>query len=371
MIKYILLIVFSLSSIFSIAQDNVNQIVPNRYIVQIDKKFNIRKAASQKSNRIKLVRPIFKELDYWLVEFDDSKSIDSQIKNSFLSQKGIVNFQNDLYTSPRVLPNDPMIVDQWPIDLIEVDKVWDRTTGGQTYDGKEIVVGVIDDGFDIDHADLAENQWINSQEIEDNGIDDDGNGYVDDYYGLHVPSQSDNHLEINHGVSVAGIIGAVGNNSIGITGMNWNVKMMMVSITRSQGNSGGSVSDIIEGYQYILDQERRGEVTEITLPGSPLGTLGKDYAHRSVRLEREDVLVWLSDGLIEATCPDGEVFGYERVVEALRGLPSDPERVKQTLLDTVAEHCGRGDRQPMVDDDLTLVVARYEPEIDVTEREET
>ena len=107
---------------------------------------------------------------------------------------------------------------------------------------------------------------------------------------------------------------------------------------------------------------RDGEVRPFDLPGPPLGILPPTLPTAHVQLEPEDVFIWLSDGLIEATNPRGEVFGYERVVETLRGLPSDPERVKQTLLDTVAEHCGRGVDQPMVDDDLTLVVARYEPD---------
>ena len=101
---------------------------------------------------------------------------------------------------------------------------------------------------------------------------------------------------------------------------------------------------------------RGGEVTEITLPGSPLGTLGRDYAHRSVRLEREDVLVWLSDGLIEATNDDDLAFGYDGILEALADGPTnDATVVRDRVIEAVRRHCaGRP-----ADDDRTMVVLRY------------
>lgn len=101
---------------------------------------------------------------------------------------------------------------------------------------------------------------------------------------------------------------------------------------------------------------RGGEVTEITLPGSPLGTLGTDYAHRSVRLERQDVLVWLSDGLIEATNDDDLAFGYDGILETLADGPTDSAKVvRDRVIEAVRRHCaGRP-----ADDDRTMVVLRY------------
>jgi len=104
---------------------------------------------------------------------------------------------------------------------------------------------------------------------------------------------------------------------------------------------------------YLL---RRGAVTEIALPGPPLGALGHDYGHRIVPLEPDDVVVWLSDGLIEAGAGD-EVFGYARTADCLGGLDPDPDRVRDHLLDAVRRHAGE---QPP-DDDRTLVVLRYRP----------
>lgn len=103
---------------------------------------------------------------------------------------------------------------------------------------------------------------------------------------------------------------------------------------------------------YLL---RRGEVREILLPGSPLGGLGESYGRESIQLQPDDLVVWLSDGFIEAPDPAGEPFGYERVIEALAGDLSSPVEVRNRLLAAVEEHtAGRP-----ADDDCTLVVMRY------------
>ncbi len=105
---------------------------------------------------------------------------------------------------------------------------------------------------------------------------------------------------------------------------------------------------------YLL---RRGGVREIVLPSPPLGVLGGELGRAAVTLEPEDVVVWLSDGLIEAQGAD-EDFGYRRVVAALSGLDGDPRAVKESLLAAVAAHTGG--LPP--DDDRTLVVMAYRPE---------
>ncbi|MEM1180212.1 MAG: SpoIIE family protein phosphatase [Acidobacteriota bacterium] len=107
---------------------------------------------------------------------------------------------------------------------------------------------------------------------------------------------------------------------------------------------------------------RRGEVRPFELPGPPLGILPPTLPTAHTGLEPGDVFLWLSDGLIEATDCDGEVFGYPRIVETLRGLPADPETVKDTLLQAVAAHTGQAAGEHMIDDDLTLLVVGYDPD---------
>ena len=101
-----------------------------------------------------------------------------------------------------------------------------------------------------------------------------------------------------------------------------------------------------------------GEVEEILLPSPPLGALGGDFAHTSRQLEPGDVVVWLSDGLVEATDGHDDDFGYQRVVETLRGSDGDPAAVRDQLLAAVEEHTGN--RPPA--DDRTLVVMAYRPD---------
>lgn len=106
---------------------------------------------------------------------------------------------------------------------------------------------------------------------------------------------------------------------------------------------------------YLL---RNGEIEEILLPGSPLGALGADYGLRRFELRPGDVMVWLSDGFIEAADADGEVFGYERTVDSLKGSADSAMEVRDRILGDIRRYTeGVG-----AEDDLTLVVMRYQPE---------
>jgi serine phosphatase RsbU (regulator of sigma subunit) len=110
---------------------------------------------------------------------------------------------------------------------------------------------------------------------------------------------------------------------------------------------------------YLL---RGGTVREILLPGSPLGALGTQYGSTEIELAPGDALVWLSDGFIEATDPDGEVFGYERTMTSLGGENASPATVRDRLLESVAHYTDG--RAP--EDDRTLVVMRYRATIGAT-----
>ena len=155
----------------------------------------------------------------------------------------------DLYVAPRTDPNDPEYEAQWGLERIQVADVWDHTTGGLTVNGDTIVVAILDTGFDIYHEDIFPNIWRNHAEIPGDGIDNDDNGYVDDHWGWNFIDDSPEHIADPHGHSVAGIIGAAGNNGQGVTGINWKIKLMVLEAR--------TISEIIAAYEYIIDQRDR------------------------------------------------------------------------------------------------------------------
>ncbi|UCD86851.1 MAG: S8 family serine peptidase [Desulfobacterales bacterium] len=129
---------------------------------------------------------------------------------------------------------------------IDAPEAWQVTTGSNG-----VIVALIDSGVDYDHEDLSDNMWTNDAEVNGSpGVDDDGNGYVDDVHGIDAYSDDTDPMEEdNHGTHCAGTIGAVGNNGIGVVGVAWNVKIMAL---RFLGISGGWTSDAIDCLEYAI-----------------------------------------------------------------------------------------------------------------------
>ncbi|MBI4657829.1 MAG: S8 family serine peptidase [Verrucomicrobia bacterium] len=127
---------------------------------------------------------------------------------------------------------------------IDAPEAWDARTAAEN-----IVVAVVDTGVRYTHEDLAPNMWVNSREIRGNGIDDDGNGVVDDIHGLNAIKNDGDPLDDHgHGSHVAGIIGAAGNNQLGVVGVAWKVQLMACKFINPQGD--GAVSDAIACLDY-------------------------------------------------------------------------------------------------------------------------
>lgn len=146
----------------------------------------------------------------------------------------------------------------WGRDMINAPEVW-----AQGYTGQGIVVAVIDTGVDYHHSDLDGNIWVNSDEIAGNGIDDDGNSYIDDVRGWDfVDNDSDPMDTDNHGTHVAGIIAAE-NNGTGITGVAYNAQIMPVRVL---GPNGGLQTDISAGIRYAVDNG--ANVINLSLAGN-------------------------------------------------------------------------------------------------------
>ena len=131
-------------------------------------------------------------------------------------------------------PDDPFWLDGslWGLQKIEVDKVWSTFTTGDA----GVVVADIDTGVHYGHPDMAANMWRNPLEIPGNGIDDDGNGYVDDVCGIdtvnHDSDPADDH---GHGTHTSGTIAAAGSNSLGVVGVNWQAKVLACKFIDASG----------------------------------------------------------------------------------------------------------------------------------------
>ncbi len=193
------------------------------------------------------------------------------------SQKAQVEYAElNHYRQPTRMPNDPMYPYMWNLhnngangavadEDIDAPEAWDVFTGSDA-----VVVAVLDTGVDYTHPDLAANMWVNPGEIPGNGIDDDGNGWVDDVYGIGPAvgagygDPMDYDLEVGHGTHVAGTIGAVGNNEIGVTGVNWNVKIMAINVLMDDtGALAGTDAVVIAGLTYVTMMKERYHVNVV------------------------------------------------------------------------------------------------------------
>lgn len=128
----------------------------------------------------------------------------------------------------------------------EMEAAWAFTTGDSN-----VIIGIIDTGVDIGHPDLSAKIWTNPIEVDDL-VDNDGNGYIDDFYGYDFAYNDNLPLDDHqHGTHLAGIAGAVGNNGIGIAGMNWHCKIMAVKVLDMNGS--GTFTAIAQGVKYAVD----------------------------------------------------------------------------------------------------------------------
>ena len=174
-----------------------------------------------------------------------------------------------LYAEPNYIvrttntPDDTRFGEQWGLHNIgqsggtpnaDIDAVaaWDITTGSS-----DVIVAVIDSGVDYNHLDLSANMFRNTADCNNNGIDDDGNGFVDDCFGIDTANNdSDPMDDNNHGTHVAGIIGAVGSNGAGVVGINWRIKIIACKFVKANGS--GTTADAIDCLDYVKTMKDRG-----------------------------------------------------------------------------------------------------------------
>ncbi|GAH47056.1 unnamed protein product, partial [marine sediment metagenome] len=157
---------------------------------------------------------------------------------------------------------------------IDAPEAWDVETGSE-----DVVIAIVDTGVDYTHPDLADNIWVNDDEISGNDIDDDSNGYIDDVNGYDLADNDSDPLDrMDHGTHCAGIAAAVGNNEIGIAGVSWNCKIMPVKVFTDEGRT--PVYLWSEGIKYAADNG--ADVLSMSIGGHGMADVlqdGIDYAY--------------------------------------------------------------------------------------------
>ncbi len=270
--KILLLFVVLMSNLISFAQNL--EIEKGEFLISFKRnaskeKFSERlKSFEGLATNLKINECVAPQMNIWSVTFD-AQNIDEDFFLEYVRRQDEVNVAqfNHILTKRGTTPNDSLLAKQWQwintgqtagtADAdVDAELAWDITKGGYTAIGDTIVVAVIDDGTSLNHPDLKANTWHNNYEIPKNGIDDDGNGYIDDYNGWNTTSNDDNVDNGSHGINVFGMIGAVGNNKTGVVGMNWNIKVMSIRPIKTDEKG------VIAGYSYALANRQLYEKTK-------------------------------------------------------------------------------------------------------------
>jgi len=211
--------------------------------------------ADYQSIDLGFVEKLSDRLNIFLLNYNPSLIDDERLLEDIKAHPYVELAQFNHFIQLReLIPNDNFFGLQWNMHNtgqtggtndadIDGPEGWDLGTSGVTATGDTIIIAIVDDGFDIDHEDIS--YWKNYHDIPGNGIDDDTNGYVDDYNGWNSWTNSGEIIEKDHGTHVTGIAAAQGNNAKGVTGVNLHVKVMPVV------GSATVESIVVAGYAYV------------------------------------------------------------------------------------------------------------------------
>ncbi len=251
-IKSVIVLALAFLSALAFGQEKAANYVENEFIIWLEQDVDPATFAANSNAGIAPKRLLSKRLNIWLFEIADSKEAreDKMLRLAKSADVRVIQNNHTNIVLREAIPDDPYFGQQWAPAIMNLPQAWEEfTTGGVTATCDTIVVAVIDGGADWTHEDL--NCWTNVHEIPNNGIDDDNNGYVDDYRGWNAYNHNGYVGANHHGTHVSGIIGAVGDNGKGVCGVNWNVKVM--SICGSSSNE----SIVVEAYSYALEMRAR------------------------------------------------------------------------------------------------------------------
>lgn len=258
---FLFFILLNASSFAVFAQYNSNFFVKDEVLVKFRNGTISREARTANERIGARVLEEFAELKWQRVKLPEGLPV----KDAVEQYKGFAEVeyvQPNFYYQLLATPNDPQYTNSgmYGLGKISAPQAWDLSTGSSS-----VVVADIDTGMRYTHEDLAANAWKNTGEINGNGIDDDGNGFVDDYYGWDFFYNDSNPIDDagGHGTHTAGTIGAVGNNGVGVVGVNWNVTIMPIKIYSPVGTDSTSTM-LVNAYNYVRMMKNRGVNIRVT-----------------------------------------------------------------------------------------------------------
>jgi subtilisin family serine protease len=242
---------------------------------------------------------------YNIYKFKFDEVEDAKELAELLSQNTEVDYAepNYLIYSMNTYPNDALYQsgEQWYIDAINAPAAWDSVTCDTTQ-----IIGIIDTGIDWDHPDLDGNIWRNWGELPDNGLDDDGNGFIDDVRGWDFTSNSNDPDDDNgHGTHVAGVVAAETDNYVGIAGIAWNARIMPIKVLTGTGH--GNTAWLASAIYYAANNGA-------TVINMSLGTYGESQTVKDALLFAYDTLTIVgaagNDNLkVDTIAPPNQAYG--------------------------------------------------------------
>ncbi len=222
------------------------------FLLQIKPEHNIKQwfeAGEYKSGNLELLEEISSDMGIYLIEAHyvvNREELLHKFKQNPLTS--IVQFNHHSLELRGITPDDGNFVAQWHLNQMEAPKAWDVTPGGSDPEGRDFVIAVVDEGFDLGHNDLT--FYKNLADTLGDTIDNDGNGYLNDYHGWNAYNNNGVISGRDHGTAISGIIGARTNNQLGVAGINWNHKILPIM--------GLSINEatVVKAYTYIYEQRK-------------------------------------------------------------------------------------------------------------------